>query len=100
MSRIARADFEALARLAALDVGDGALHALERDLARILDYVAQLQAADADPADAAPAVPPHMQALRPDTVRPADPSMPLDRLAPERRDGFILMPAIGRPEPA
>lgn len=93
MSGISRAELERIADLAALELDPAQLAPLAAQLARILEYVARLDAvsptADADDAHAAPGP---EQPLRPDQPAPAPPLDPAT-FAPAFVDGFFVVPS-------
>ncbi|GIW51023.1 MAG: glutamyl-tRNA(Gln) amidotransferase subunit C [Gemmatimonadales bacterium] len=94
--KIGREEVERIARLAALAVDEQSLPLLTQQIARIIEYVSQIEAADLPPAkpedfwlSAAP-----RQPLRADEVRPADLERNLESIAPAMRDGFFLVPRL------
>jgi len=92
---VSREEVEKIARLAELHVDEAALPGLVDQLSHILDYVAQI-AGVAATESAQPFVPgPAAIRFRPDEVRPAPLAFGPDRMAPEFRDGFFLVPRLG-----
>ena len=93
--RVSREEVEKIARLAELQVDEAALPALAEQLSRILDYVAQIAGVAASES-AQPFVPgPAAIRFRPDEVRPAPLAFGPERMAPQFRDGFFLVPRLG-----
>lgn len=93
---VTRAEVEHVARLAALAVDETTLPALTAQIARIIDYVSQLEAADTEPGGAAsswlsqgPAQP-----LRPDEVRPADLVRGIAAFTPAVRENLVVVPRL------
>jgi aspartyl-tRNA(Asn)/glutamyl-tRNA(Gln) amidotransferase subunit C len=92
---ISRGEVERIARLAELQVDEAAMPGLVDQLSRILDYVAQI-AAVAATESVQPFTPgPAAIRFRPDEVRPAPLAFGPDRMAPQFRDGFFLVPRLG-----
>jgi aspartyl-tRNA(Asn)/glutamyl-tRNA(Gln) amidotransferase subunit C len=93
--RVSREEVEKIARLAELQVDEAALPALAAELSSILEYVAQI-AGVAGSESAQPFVPgPAAIRFRPDEVRPAPLAFGPERMAPQFRDGFFLVPRLG-----
>jgi aspartyl-tRNA(Asn)/glutamyl-tRNA(Gln) amidotransferase subunit C len=83
---------EHLLRLARLELAPGEDEEVAADLARLLDYLERLQAADVGEEDEwRPPMPP-AAATRPDVVAPSLPTEAALRLAPAARDGFFEVP--------
>lgn len=92
---VSREEVEKIARLAELHVDEAALPGLVDQLSRILDYVAQI-AGVAATESAQPFVPgPAAIRFRRDEVRSAPLAFGPDRMAPQFRDGFFLVPRLG-----
>jgi len=91
---LSRKDVERIAELAALHVDEQQLPQLTQQIARIIDYVSQLDAADvgSDAATWLATSPP--QPLRPDEVRPADLTRDLKSFAPAFREGVFVVPRL------
>ena len=91
---ISRKDVERVAELAALHVDERQLPQLTRQIARIIEYVSQLDAAEvgSDAATWLATSPP--QPLRPDQVRPADLGKDLKSFAPAFREGVFVVPRL------
>lgn len=91
---ISRKDIEKVAVLARIQVDDGQVSALEKDLGNILHLVDQLSAADtesveplAHPLDA-------VQRLRPDEVTETDQRAEFQAIAPATENGLYLVPRV------
>ncbi len=95
---LSRKDVERIAELAALHVDEEQLPQLTQQIARIIDYVSQLDAADtgSDAATWLAKAPP--QPLRPDEVRPADLVRDLKSIAPAFREGVFVVPRLAAME--
>jgi aspartyl-tRNA(Asn)/glutamyl-tRNA(Gln) amidotransferase subunit C len=92
---VTREDVERIARLAELHVDEAALPGLVEQMSRILDYVAQIAGVAASES-VQPFVPgPAAIRFRPDEVRPAPLAFGPERMAPEFRDGFFVVPRLG-----
>lgn len=92
---ISREEVEKIARLAELHVDETAMPGLVDQLSRILDYVAQITGVAATDS-AQPFVPgPSAIRFRADEVRPAPLAFGPERMAPQFRDGFFLVPRLG-----
>jgi aspartyl-tRNA(Asn)/glutamyl-tRNA(Gln) amidotransferase subunit C len=89
---VTRDDIRKIAALAELAVDEAAAEELERQLSRILDYVAQLAEV---PPDAEPVEDGRVLRLRHDDIAP-DPllSEPVD-FAPAFKQGLFLVPRLG-----
>ncbi len=89
---VTRRDIGKIAALAELGVDDAAAAELERQLGRILDYVAQLS----EVADGAVAAPDERAVrLRRDTVDPDPLARPPREIAPAFADGLFTVPRLG-----
>ena len=89
---VTRRDIGKIAALAELGVDDAAAAELERQLTRILDYVAQLgEVTD----DAASAVDDRAARLRRDVVDPDPLSRSPLEIAPAFQDGLFTVPRLG-----
>ncbi len=89
---VTRQDVEKIAALAELAVDDAAAAELERQLSRILDYVAQLgEVRD----DAAVAGDERATRLRRDIVAPDLLSRTPEEIAPAFQDGLFTVPRLG-----
>lgn len=95
---ISRRDVERIAELAALHVDEEQLPQLTQQIARIIDYVSQLEAVDtgSDAATWLAQAPP--QPLRPDEVRPADLVRDLTSFAPAFKEGVFVVPRLAAME--
>jgi aspartyl-tRNA(Asn)/glutamyl-tRNA(Gln) amidotransferase subunit C len=95
---LSRQDVERIAELAALHVDEQQLPQLTQQIASILEYVSQLDAADvgSDAATWLAKSPP--QPLRPDEVRPADLVSDLRSFAPALREGVFVVPRLAAME--
>ncbi len=89
---VTRADVEKIAALAELAVDDAAAAELQRQLTRILDYVAQLgEVTD----DATAAVDERAVRLRRDVINPDPLGRPPQEIAPAFTDGLFTVPRLG-----
>jgi aspartyl-tRNA(Asn)/glutamyl-tRNA(Gln) amidotransferase subunit C len=89
---VTRKDVEKIAALAELAVDDTTAAELERQLTRILDYVAQLgEVTD----DATAAGDERSARLRRDVVAPDALARPAKEIAPAFRDGLFTVPRLG-----
>ncbi len=93
---IDRKEVERIARLAALAVDQDSLPLLTQQIARIIEYVSQIEAAELPPSgpgdfwlSSAP-----RQPLRPDHVRPADLERGIETIAPAMREGLFVVPRL------
>jgi aspartyl-tRNA(Asn)/glutamyl-tRNA(Gln) amidotransferase subunit C len=94
MSRVDTATVKRLADLARVGLPEARIPQLVAELNDILEHMDALSAVDGARATADEHVPVGMP-LRPDVVRaPAD-ITPLAAVAPQARDGFILVPRLG-----
>ena len=95
---ISRHDVERIAELAALHVDEQQLPQLTQQIARIIDYVSQLDAADVgrEAATWLDKEPP--QPLRPDEVRAADLVKDLKSFAPAFKEGVFVVPRLAAME--
>ena len=91
---LARDDVQKIANLARLAVSEDESEPLARDLSRILDLVAQMDAADTDGVEPM-AHPLHMaQRLRPDEVTETNQRDKYQGIAPLTEDGLYLVPKV------
>jgi len=89
---VTRKDVEKIAQLAELAVDDAAARELERQLSRILDYVAQLaEVRD----DAGVAGDERVARLRRDVLAPDPLSRAPQQFAPGFKDGLFTVPRLG-----
>jgi len=88
---VTRQDIEKIAALAELGVDDAAAAELERQLTRILDYVAQLSEVTDD---ATAAVDERAARLRRDVVDPDPLSRTPQEIAPAFADGLFTVPRL------
>ena len=96
--KIGRDEVLHIARLAEIAVDESELGPLVEQLARIVDYVGQLESAPAD-GDLQPFVPgPQEVAWRVDEVRPQPLAFPPAQLAPVWRNGFFVVPRLAAME--
>ena len=91
---LTRAEVEHVARLARLARTDEELDALTSELAKILEYAAQVSALDTEgvPPTAHPL--PLVNVLRADDVRPSLPPSEVLAMAPAAEDGRFRVPRI------
>ena len=89
--RVTRKDIEKIAALAELGVDDASAAELEKQLTRILDYVAQLSEVTAD---ATSALDERAARLRRDVVDPDPLSRPPQEIAPAFTDGLFTVPRL------
>ena len=89
---VTREDIEKVAALAELGVDDSAATELQRQLSRILDYVAQLSEVTDD---ATSAVDERAARLRRDVVDPDPLSRTPQEIAPAFTDGLFTVPRLG-----
>ena len=95
---ISKEEVKHLAKLAEVGVSDTELPKLTDQLGRIVDYVAQLAALPGGDT-AQPFHPgPDQVALRQDVVDPVVLQLPVAALAPELRDGLLVVPRLPRGE--
>jgi aspartyl-tRNA(Asn)/glutamyl-tRNA(Gln) amidotransferase subunit C len=90
--RVTRADIAKIAALAELAVDDVAAAELERQLTRILEYVARLSEVGDDATSAADQ---RAARLRRDVVDPDPLSRPPQEFAPAFRNGLFTVPRLG-----
>jgi len=88
---VTRKDIEKIAALAELGVDDAAATELQRQLSRILDYVARLSEVTDD---ATSAVDERAARLRRDVVDPDPLSRTPQEIAPVFRDGLFTVPRL------
>jgi aspartyl-tRNA(Asn)/glutamyl-tRNA(Gln) amidotransferase subunit C len=87
------ADIRRIADLAALEVSDRDLPGLAHDLTRILEYISQLERADATAVE--PFRPGPVRApFRADKVGSVPLQRRLEDFAPDFRDGFFILPRV------
>lgn len=91
---VSRRDVEDVAELAAIALDETDIDALVTQLEKILDFVAQLEDVEEQAADGVFRPGPEAAPLREDVVSPIPMSTGVERLAPDFRDGFILVPRI------
>ncbi len=87
-----------IARLAELSVDEAELASLAGQLDAIVRFVAQLESlpADGSPAPFHPG--PGQVTLRADEVKPVPLARPLAEMAPEFRNGLLVVPRLGSQE--
>lgn len=90
--RVTRTDIEKVAALAELGVDDASAAELQRQLTRILDYVAQLSEVTDDGTSA---VDERAARLRRDVVDPDPLSRTPKEMAPAFKDGLFTVPRLG-----
>jgi len=91
---LSRKDVERIAELAALHVDEQQLPQLTQQIARIIEYVSQLDAAEVGSDAATWLAKSTPQPLRPDVVRPADLARDLKSFAPAFREGVFVVPRL------
>jgi aspartyl-tRNA(Asn)/glutamyl-tRNA(Gln) amidotransferase subunit C len=96
--KITAADVQHVARLAEMNLEPGELEALTGQLDRIVSFVAQLEALPAGERVSPFHPGPAQATLRPDEVAPVPLARPLSELAPEFRDGLLVVPRLGAQE--
>lgn len=97
---ISKEEVKHLAKLAEVGVSDTELPKLTEQLGRIVDYVAQLAALPGGDM-AEPFHPgPDSVTLRADVVAPVALQLPMAALAPELKDGLLVVPRLPRGESA
>jgi aspartyl-tRNA(Asn)/glutamyl-tRNA(Gln) amidotransferase subunit C len=96
--KIGREEVLHIAKLAELAVDESELPELVKQLDDIVAYVAQLDALPGEAGSAAFHPGPAAVAWREDTVRPVPLALPPEKLAPEFRDGFFVVPRLGAME--
>lgn len=84
-------DVRAIARLARLELSEEEVERMGGEMAKILDYIAQLEEVETDRA-AEPEDPD--RPLRPDVVEPWPDVKPLHDEAPEIEDGYVKVPRV------
>lgn len=89
-----RSEVEKIAHLARLAVSEAEAESLSRDLSRILDFVAQMDAVDT--AGVQPMAHPlgMAQRLRPDEVSEPDRREVFQQVAPATENGLYLVPKV------
>jgi aspartyl-tRNA(Asn)/glutamyl-tRNA(Gln) amidotransferase subunit C len=83
-----------IARLARIKVTDAEAKALEKELSGILDWVKQLDEVDTSQAEPMTRVTPMTLRRRADVVTDGDIAETIVANAPERDDGFFLVPKV------
>jgi aspartyl-tRNA(Asn)/glutamyl-tRNA(Gln) amidotransferase subunit C len=94
MDRATREDVAHVAMLAHLDLSEDEIARLQRELNRILEHFAELQALDTDDVEPMSHAVPMVNVFREDEVKE---SLPLDAIlqnAPDRADEFFRVPRI------
>ena len=98
MTRITRQQVEYIAELSRLSLSETEVLAMERDLERILDYVASLQELDTEGVEPTAHVVVLDTPTRPDRAAPAmDPELAVAN-APERAGTAFVVPRVIDPE--
>ena len=91
-------DIAHVARLARLDIPEADLEIYRRQLGKILDHAARVQAVDTEGLEPTPHPLGLENVLREDEVRPSLDRDEVLREAPESRDGyFVVPPAMDEP---
>jgi aspartyl-tRNA(Asn)/glutamyl-tRNA(Gln) amidotransferase subunit C len=98
--KIGREDVLHIAKLAELAVDEQDLPKLVTQLDGIVGYVAQLDSLPAEPGEAAFHPGPAAVAWRDDVVRPVPLAFPPEKMAPEFREGFFVVPRLSAMEDA
>jgi aspartyl-tRNA(Asn)/glutamyl-tRNA(Gln) amidotransferase subunit C len=93
---VSREDVLRIARLAELQVDEATLPMLVEQMSAILDYVAQLQEVPAGETARPFTSGPDAVRLRPDEVRPWPLAFGPDRMAPDFKDEFFVVPRLGQ----
>jgi len=91
---IGRAEVEHIAELARLELGEEEIQELQRDLSRILEYVAQLNELDTAEVPPTSHVTPQGEVLREDLPRPALPVEEVLANAPHAEEGYFRVQAV------
>lgn len=94
--KLGQEELERIARLASLAIDPEALPALTGQIARIIEYVSQLEAArlpDIDPKDLWLSSGPR-QRLRPDVPQRSELHRALPGIAPAMKEGFFTVPRL------
>jgi len=91
---IGRAEVEHIAELARLELGEDEIQALQRDLSRILEYVAQLNELDTSEVPPTSHVTPQGDVLREDVSRPSLPVEEVLANAPRAEEGYFRVQAV------
>ena len=95
---IGRDDVLHVARLAELKVAEHEVAPLVKQLNGIVDFVAQLAAADVPVDTPEFTVGPIRVSLRADVVAPEPLARSAERMAPDWQDGFYVVPRLGHQE--
>jgi aspartyl/glutamyl-tRNA(Asn/Gln) amidotransferase C subunit len=95
---LSRKDVERIAALAALHVDEGQLPQLADQIAHIIEYVSQLEAADTGSDEATWLAKSAPQPLRADDVVPADLVRDLKSFAPALREDLFVVPRLSAME--
>jgi aspartyl-tRNA(Asn)/glutamyl-tRNA(Gln) amidotransferase subunit C len=95
---LSRKDVERIAQLAALHVDEAQLPQLADQIARIIEYVSQLEAADTESQAATWLAKSPPQPLRADEVAPADLQHDLASFAPALREDLFVVPRLSAME--
>ena len=91
---ISKQDVEHVAKLARLEIGEAEREAFSRQLSSILTYIEQLKTLDTTGVEPTATVLEETNVFREDKVRV---SLPVEKAlanAPERADGFLVVPKI------
>ena len=91
---ISKDQVEHVARLARLEISEAEKETFSRQLNDILRYVEQLKAVDTNGVEPTAGVVEQTNVLRDDLVRPSLPAEQALANAPERGDGYFLVPRI------
>lgn len=83
-----------VARLARLELADEEIAAYRRQLAKILEYVAQLEEVDVEGVRPLAQAGDFSNVFRPDEVRPTLPADAALQNAPEREGNFFVVPKV------
>lgn len=92
--KISKQDVEHVAKLARLEISEAEKEAFSRQLSSILTYIEQLKALDVTGVEPTATVLDETNVFREDKVRA---SLPVEKAlanAPERADGFFVVPKI------
>lgn len=95
---LSRQDVERIAQLAALHLDEAQLPQLAGQIARIIEYVSQLEAVDTGPDAATWLAKSPPQRLRADQVVPPDLARDLESFAPAFREGLFVVPRLSAME--
>lgn len=101
--KIDRELIERMGRLARIELSDREVEEMTLHLARILDYVRQIEAVDTEGVEPMTSAVPLEARLREDVERPSLPPSDVFRNAPETTGGVFLVPRVvgdaGAPAP-